>query len=90
MRIPTFHYHSLIRVLSRTVNAANSLPVDTLAVLAHPENLPKGDPTHGSTAETVFPVRYDASKASKIFGAKYHTIRDSTKDMVENFGRRGW
>ncbi|KAF7970721.1 hypothetical protein HWV62_23212 [Athelia sp. TMB] len=41
------------------INAASSLPADTLAVLAHPEHVPKGDPTHGSTAETVFPLSHD-------------------------------
>lgn len=72
------------------VNAANALPSDILSTLASPNEIPKGDPAHGSTLETVYRMRYDARKADRVLGLQYRSLQESTRDMVEDFARRGW
>lgn len=73
-----------------SVNAANALPANILSTLASPNDIPKGDPAHGSTPETVYPIRYDARKADRVLGLQYLSVQESTRDMVEDFAKRGW
>jgi len=41
-------------------------------------------------AKAVHHVMYDTSKAAKLLGLKYRSIKESTRDMIEDFKARGW
>ena len=53
--------------------------------------LPKGNPDAGSpNPATVHLMQYDASKCARIFGIKYRTITETTRDILTDFEARGW
>lgn len=51
--------------------------------------MPEGDTSYDA-ATTVHLTRYDVSKAARIFGIKYHTMDETTKDIVADLKSRGW
>lgn len=61
------------------VNAARKFGAD----------VPEGDTSYDA-ATTVHLTRYDVSKAARIFGIKYHTMDETTKDIVADLKSRGW
>ncbi|KAL6299277.1 NAD-P-binding protein [Sparassis latifolia] len=40
--------------------------------------------------EAVYVIKYNTAKAAKLLGLKYHTIEESTRDMIADFKVRGW
>lgn len=53
------------------------------------ENLSKGNTDYNP--ETSEPVcQYNSAKADKILGIKYKPMEETTKDLLEEFKRRGW
>jgi hypothetical protein len=67
------------------VDAANSLPSNPLPSHA----LYKGDPDV-LKGEKKYLISYDTSKERRIFGIKFHTKVETTKDTLEDFAKRGW
>jgi len=61
------------------INAAKKCGVETSA----------GDDSY-DPANAAHLVRYDTSKASRVLGIKYHTIEQSTRDIIDDFKARGW
>jgi hypothetical protein len=47
-----------------------------------------GNPGAGRVAPYM--LDYDTSKEKKIFGLKYKTMEEISKDMLVDFDRRGW
>lgn len=44
----------------------------------------------GDGKKPPFKLNYDTSKAKRIFGLKYKSMEEVTRDMLLDFGRRGW
>lgn len=77
-------------VLFNSVDAANALPYSVLSTLANP-TLPKGNSSAGSAdPKIVHKVTFDTSKADRVFGIKYRTKEECARDMILEFGKRGW
>ena len=51
--------------------------------------LPAGNTSY-DPAKAVHMLSYDTSKERRLFGIKYHTVEETTKDMLEDFVKRGW
>ena len=51
--------------------------------------LPAGNTAY-DPATAVHYIKYDVSKADKLFGFKYITIQQSTKDILDDFKARKW
>jgi len=62
-----------------TANALNPSPLPS-------HKLPKGDPN----LKSEYLINYDTSKAAKIFGIKFRTKDEVTKDTLAYFAERGW
>ncbi|CCM04261.1 uncharacterized protein FIBRA_06430 [Fibroporia radiculosa] len=41
-------------------------------------------------AKATQPIRYDASKASRVLGIKYHSIKETTRDILDDLKSRKW
>jgi len=41
-------------------------------------------------SKAVHHIMYDTSKAARLLGLKYRSIKESTKDMIDDFKARGW
>ena len=53
------------------------------------ENLSKGNTDYDpNTSEPLY--LYNAAKADRILGIRYRTMEEMTKDILEDFKRRGW
>ncbi|PCH42483.1 NAD(P)-binding protein [Wolfiporia cocos MD-104 SS10] len=59
------------------------------AARVHGANVPAGDESYDH-AKAVHSLRYDTSKAARLLGLKYRSIKESAKDMFEDFKARGW
>ncbi|KAH7884064.1 hypothetical protein F5I97DRAFT_1646596 [Phlebopus sp. FC_14] len=66
------------------IDAANAL--DPVPKLAQP--LRKGIPGAGATAKHL--LHYSTAKADRIFGLKYRTIAETTRDTLADYEARGW
>ena len=44
----------------------------------------------GAWKKPVFKLNYDTSKAERILGLKYKPMEEVARDMLIDFGRRGW
>lgn len=62
-----------------TVNAARKAGADVAP----------GDTTYDPKTTTHLTV-YDVSKSGKIFGFKYRTMDETTRDILADFKGRGW
>ena len=62
-----------------SVNAAHSID----------PKLPAGN-TQYDPSKAVHFIRYDVTKADRIFGLKYITIEQATKDILDDFKAKGW
>ncbi|TFK81177.1 NAD(P)-binding protein [Polyporus arcularius HHB13444] len=51
--------------------------------------LPAGNTSY-DPAKAVHMIQYDTSKERKLFGIKYHTAEEMTRDTLEDFIKRGW
>ncbi|KAL6299273.1 NAD-P-binding protein [Sparassis latifolia] len=40
--------------------------------------------------EAVYVTNYNTAKAAKLLGLQYHTLEESTRDMIADFKARGW
>ena len=83
------------------MNEAHALPKETLARLAKPSAIPRGDPSYKE--ETPL-ISYDTSKAARVLAmgsklpvdgqsADFVVLRspgECTKGMVDEFASRGW
>lgn len=69
----------------RPVDAANAL-VPT-GVYTRKE-LPKGFPDIHEAK--VYMTTYDTSKEQRILGLEYRSMEETTRDILEDFQRRGW
>lgn len=83
------------------MNEAHSLSKETLARLAKPSDIPRGD---SSYKEVIPLVSYDTSKAARVLGmgskplvqgqsTDFVVMRspgECAKGMVEEFASRGW
>ena len=67
--------------------AERHLPVN-VAHRLYPK-LPAGSTSYDPSKAVHF-LSYDTSKEQKLFGIKFHTIEESTKDMLDEFAKRGW
>jgi hypothetical protein len=67
-------------------------PVDVANSLSPPpipgKALAVGIPGAGKTPALKF--AYDTSKAERIFGLKYKPMEEVARDMLLDFGHRGW
>ncbi|KAI0076363.1 NAD(P)-binding protein [Panus rudis PR-1116 ss-1] len=52
-------------------------------------SVPAGN-TDYKPENAVHPVVFDASKSKEVLGIKYHTIEETTKDMLDDFKAKGW
>lgn len=78
------HLTERLKTLFSQVDVANSLsppavPGKTLAV---------GDP--GAGRKAPYMLNYDTNKEKRIFGLKYKTMEEISRDMLVEFNRRGW
>ncbi len=68
------------------------LQVDVANSLSPPavpgKTLAAGNPGAGRTAPYM--LNYDTSKEKRIFGLKYKTMEEISRDMLVDFNRRGW
>jgi hypothetical protein len=48
------------------------------------------DAADGINEKTSLTPRFDTSKSSAVFGVKYRTMEETTKDMLNDFKARGW
>lgn len=64
------------------VNLVNSPTQSRLAQYTPPTGFPDIEP--------IYAVKYDASKQTRIFGMKYRLIEETTKDILDDFVKRGW
>lgn len=62
----------------KTVNIANSLS---------PNPIPRGETKDFSP---IYRIQYDTTKAARIFGLKYRTREEVTRDILADIERRGW
>ncbi|RPD63136.1 NAD(P)-binding protein [Lentinus tigrinus ALCF2SS1-7] len=51
--------------------------------------LPAGNTSYDPT-KAVHMLSYDTTKERKLFGIKFHTLEEMTKDTLEDFVKRGW
>jgi hypothetical protein len=67
-------------------------PVDVVNSLSPPpipgKTLAVGIP--GTGKKPVFKLNYDTSKAKRILGLEYKPMGEVARDMLIDFGRRGW
>jgi hypothetical protein len=49
-----------------------------------------GDAADGKETPPPRSSMYDTSKTKRVFGFKYRTIAESTKDTMDDFKARGW
>ncbi len=66
------------------MDSANGLTPS--AIPSH--KLPKGNPGAGKNHNHL--VLYDTAKADRIFGHKYRSMDECTRDTLADFERRGW
>ncbi|KAF8877440.1 hypothetical protein BD779DRAFT_1663913 [Infundibulicybe gibba] len=67
----------------------HSFPVDIASRLSPPPNSwtrSRGAPR----ASISHMIKYDTSKAARIFGIKYRNMEEITRDSLADFERRGW
>ena len=84
-------YTSNLRIFTadvyKTVDAANSLtPSPMLSRIIRPA-CPKIIQVEG---DPVYITAYDNSKQADILGIKFRTKLETTKDLLEDFSKRGW
>ena len=72
---------------SRMAVADGDRPV-SVAHRLYPK-LPAGTTSYDPSKAVHF-ISYDTSKERKLFSIKFHTIEESTKDMLDEFTKRGW
>ena len=53
------------------------------------ENLSKGSTAYDPNTSKPL-IHYNVAKAKEILGIKYKTMDETTKDLLEDFKRRGW
>ena len=51
--------------------------------------LPAGNTSY-DPSKVVHMIAYDTSKERKLFGIKFHTAEEMTRDTLEDFVKRGW
>ena len=51
--------------------------------------LPAGNTSY-DPSKAVHMLSYDTSKQRKLFGIKFYTVEESTKDTLDDFKARGW
>lgn len=51
-------------------------------------NVPEGFPLDDK--EKVYRVRYSKEKQGRLLGLKLRTKEETTRDILEDFARRGW
>ncbi|KAI0342089.1 NAD-P-binding protein [Trametopsis cervina] len=56
---------------------------------AQDSNLVAGDP-NADLSKVFYPMRYDTSKADRVLGIKYRTMKETTKDILGQFREKGW
>lgn len=49
-------------------------------------NIPKGFPLENS----VYKIRFNQEKQEKLLGLRFRTKEETTKDILEDFSKRGW
>ena len=69
------------------VDAANSFSPSPLLSHKFQIGFPEITQVEG---EPVYMVKYDNSKQACILGIKFRTKLETTKDMLEDFAKRGW
>lgn len=72
----------ILLILGMSVDVANSLKPSPLS--SH--KLPVGDPN----LKSEYLINYDTSKVAKIFGIKFRTKEEVTRDTLAYFAERGW
>ena len=69
------------------VDAANSLSPSPLPSHKFQLGFPEITQVEG---EPVYMITYDNSKQADILGIKFRTKLETTKDILEDFSKRGW
>ena len=73
-------------LLSNIVDAANSLsPSPLLSRKFHP-----GFPEVFEGERPVYTTTFDNSKQADILGIRFRTKLETTRDILEDFSKRGW
>ena len=72
---------------SRMAVADGDRPV-SVAHRLYPK-LPAGTTSYDPSKAVHF-ISYDTSKERKLFGIKFHTAEEMTRDTLEDFVKRGW
>lgn len=44
----------------------------------------------GDPATATYLTTFDTSKAQRLLGIKYHTLEESTRDIIEQYKAKGW
>jgi len=70
------------------IDAANSLSPSPLPSHKFPLGFP--EITTQTEGEPVYMVTYDNSKQDRILGIKFRTKLETTRDILEDFSKRGW
>jgi len=62
-----------------------------VANTVHPYPLPNHPPPKGiPELEKVHNIQYDTAKERRIFGIKFRTMEETSRDTLENFAEKGW
>ena len=69
------------------VDAANSLSPSPLLSHKFQRGFPEINQVEG---DSVYMTTYDNSKQAGILGIKFRTKLETTKDILEDFSKRGW
>lgn len=70
------------------VDAAKKVDPKVLSTLANP--LPEDDNSLPTKPEKLYLIDYDTSKAKRILGIDYKDEYQCARDMIADFGARGW
>ncbi|KAF9527862.1 hypothetical protein CPB83DRAFT_855320 [Crepidotus variabilis] len=71
------------------IQAANALPENPLK--ANYPDFQRGFPEIlEANPQRIVTISYDISKEQRLFGMKYKTQAETTKDTLEEFAKRGW
>ena len=73
--------------LKYIVDAANSLSPSPLPSHKFQLGFPEITQVEG---DPVYTITFDNSKEASILGIKFRTKLETTKDILEDFSRRGW
>ena len=74
-------------LLSNIVDAANSLSPSPLPSHKLQIGFPEINQVEGGPE---YLVKYDNSKQDSILGIKFRSKLETTRDMLEDFSKRGW